>query len=179
MERRPPNLPNPTTTRQNSLMRHLTVSILVNLAVLLGSAGEGFALPECPGTYNANPWTNCFGTDTYANGNKFVGEWKDGMWHGQGTYTHADGNKYVGEWKYGKWHGKGTYTNTKGDKYVGEFKDGNRHGQGTYAQGNGEKYVGEYKDGKSHGQGTVTFADGRVQKGIWENGKLKPWWKIW
>jgi hypothetical protein len=31
------------------------------------------------------------GTFTYANGNKYVGEWKDGMKHGQGTVTLADG----------------------------------------------------------------------------------------
>ena len=27
-----------------------------------------------------------------------------------GTFTSADGDKYVGEWKDGKMHGQGTYT---------------------------------------------------------------------
>ena len=31
------------------------------------------------------------GTFTYANGDKYVGEWKDGNKNGQGTYTFADG----------------------------------------------------------------------------------------
>ena len=83
-------------------MRHLTISILVTVAVLLGSAGEGFALPECPGTYNETTWTNCFGTDTYANGDKYVGEFKDGNKHGQGTYTFADGRVEEGIWENGK-----------------------------------------------------------------------------
>ena len=138
----PINFPNPTTIRQNSLMRHLTVSILVTLAVLLGSAGESFALPECPGSPTKSTkvwtsWNNCEGTATYANGDKYVGEWKDGNKHGQGTYTYADGDKYVGEHKNGKRHGQGTLTfgsksKWAGDKYVGEYKDGKRHGQGTY-----------------------------------------------
>jgi hypothetical protein len=53
--------------------------------------------------------------------------------HGQGTYTYGkgkwEGDKYVGEFKDGKSHGQGTYTSadgtiTKGlwknDKFVGE-----------------------------------------------------------
>ena len=174
-------------------MRHLTVSILVTLAVLLGSAGESFALPECPGSPTKSTkvwtsWNNCEGTYTYANGDKYVGEWKDGNKHGQGTYTYADGDKYVGEFKDGKRHGQGTLyylanNQFKGDIYIGEFKDGKWHGQGTYTYGSkskwaGDKYVGEFKDGKKHGQGTVTYADGRVKEGIWENDKFKYAQKI-
>ena len=68
------------------------------------------------------------------------------------TFTSDNGDKYVGEWKDGKGHGQGTYTYASGDKYVGEHKDGKKHGQGTYTLANGDKYVGEYKDGKYHGQ---------------------------
>jgi len=38
---------------------------------------------------------------TFPNGDKYVGEWKDGEYHGQGTFTYPDGSKYVGEFKYG------------------------------------------------------------------------------
>ena len=136
-------------------MRHLTVSILVSVAVLLGSAGEGWSLPPCPGTYNETTWTNCIGTVTSSKGDLYVGEFKDDKQHGQGTYTTANGSKYVGEWK-----------------------DGKRHGQGTDTYAGGGKYVGEYKDGKWHGQGTYTFADGRVEEGIWENHEFKYAQKI-
>jgi hypothetical protein len=60
-------------------MRHLTTFICLILALLLGSAGESFALPECPGSPTAeamvivggvvsddfvfwNSWNNCEGT---------------------------------------------------------------------------------------------------------------------
>ena len=52
-------------------------------------------LPNCRGS-NASTWTNCFGTFTYANGSKYVGEFKDGKMNGQGTYNFANGDKYVG-----------------------------------------------------------------------------------
>ena len=37
----------------------------------------------------------------FANGSKYVGEYKDGMRNGQGTMTYANGDEYVGEWKDG------------------------------------------------------------------------------
>ena len=100
------------------------------------------------------------GTETYANGNKYVGEFKDNKFHGQGTYTWTDGSEYVGEFKDNKKQGQGTFISNNGDQYVGEFKNNKFHGQGTYISANGFKYVGEWKDNKKHGQGTSTFADG-------------------
>ena len=44
--------------------------------------------------------------------------------NGYGTFTWTDGVKYVGEFKDGLQHGQGTYITTDGAKYVGEFKDG-------------------------------------------------------
>ena len=64
------------------------------------------------------------GSLTYPDGEKYVGEWKDGEKHGQGTYTYHHGFKYVGEWKDNKKHGQGTYTLTDGNRFEGEWKDG-------------------------------------------------------
>ena len=47
------------------------------------------------------------GTDTFRDGEKYVGEWKNNRKNGQGTMTYSDGTKYVGEWEKGKrWEGK-------------------------------------------------------------------------
>ena len=112
------------------------------------------------------------GTATYPDGDQYDGEWKDGSEHGQGTYISTDGDKYVGEWKDGAAHGRGTYTWTSGEEYIGEWKDGTAHGQGTYTWTDGDKYVGEWKDDKRHGQGTYTHADGSKEEGIWKDDKF-------
>lgn len=41
-------------------------------------ANVGFALPTCKDSYNFSTWTNFTGTYTYANGDKYGGERKDG-----------------------------------------------------------------------------------------------------
>ena len=64
------------------------------------------------------------GTYTWANGEKYVGEWKDGKRNGQGTYTYASGNKYVGQWMNSMKHGQGTYTYPDGRIEKGLFENG-------------------------------------------------------
>ena len=68
--------------------------------------------------------------------------------NGYGTFTWSDGSKYVGEWKNSKEHGQGTYTYASGSKYVGEHKDGKRHGQGTYTFASGTVKKGIWKNNK-------------------------------
>ena len=108
----------------------------------------------------------------WENGTKYMGEWKDGIKHGQGTYTYLDGKNYVGEFRNGKFNGQGTYIygigKLKGEKYEGEWKNGERTGPGTYTWSNGDKYVGEYKDEKPW-NGTYYDKDGNI-KGKYVNG---------
>ena len=44
------------------------------------------ALPDCPSD-NSVRWNNCFGNENFPDGDKYVGEFKDDKFHGQGTYT--------------------------------------------------------------------------------------------
>ena len=88
-------------------MKGLTAAVV--LSSLFAMSGS-WALPRCQGSYNQDSWTNCHGTLTYFDGDKYVGEWRNGKWHGQGTYTYANGAKYVGQYKDDKRHGQGTMT---------------------------------------------------------------------
>jgi hypothetical protein len=118
----------------------------------------------CSTTITSKDWTNCVGTYSWPDGNKYVGEFKNGNFAGQGTFYHlADnqwkGDKYVGEFRDGKFNGQGTYTFYNENKYVGEFRNNNPNGQGAFYflannQSKGDKYVGEFRDGKFNGQGT-------------------------
>ncbi|MSP29961.1 MAG: hypothetical protein EXR09_05785, partial [Acetobacteraceae bacterium] len=92
---------------------------------MMATSTAGWArspLPPCPADQKLL-WTNCFGTQTYASGIKYVGEWRDNKPNGQGIYTWSDGNKYVGELRDNKFHGQGTFTWSDGNKYVGEWRD--------------------------------------------------------
>ncbi|MDB2369635.1 transglycosylase domain-containing protein [Planktomarina temperata] len=157
---------------------------------------KGFKIIADADQLNGSRKRNGQATYTYHNGDKYVGEWKDGKLNGQGTYTHHNGDKYVGEWKDGKSNGQATYTYHNGDQYIGEYKDdkkngqgtythasgakyvgewtnGKQNGRGTYAYDNGDQYIGQWKDGKPNGQGTRTYADGRIESGIWRDNVLE------
>lgn len=110
-----------------------------------------------------------FGTHVYADGSKYEGEFKDGMYHGVGVFT-SDGSRYEGEFKDNHFNGRGTLTHPNGNKYIGEFKDGMRNGQGTFTNAKGEKYIGEFKDGYRDGKGTLIFANGDKYIGDFKDG---------
>mgnify|MGYP001373481722 CR=1 FL=1 len=91
-----------------------------------------------------------------------------------GTYTFASGDKYVGEYRANKKSGQGISIFARGDKYVGEYRDGKYHGQGTYTYANGNKDVGSYKDGALHGYAVRYDPDGTILKqGIWKLGEFQ------
>ena len=121
------------------------------IALVATNASAQSNLPACSGS-DVSRWTNCFGTFTWSDGHKYVGEFRDGKPNGQGTFTWPDGDKHVGEWRDGKRHGQGTYF----------FLADN--------QWKGDKHVGEYRGDQRNGQGIYTFADGRPPlEGMWEN----------
>ena len=141
------------------------------------------SLPECEGNdknissfsykhfKKVRSWTNCYGTSVGQKGEKYVGEFYEGGFHGKGTFTH-NGRKYVGEYKKHKRHGQGTYAYANGDKYVGEWKKHKYFGKGTYIYSNGDKYVGQWKNHKKHGIGIYHYKNGNAEKGEYKNGKF-------
>jgi serine/threonine protein kinase len=113
------------------------------------TAGNPNRLAACPGDQNLH-YDNCWGTYTYSNGDKYVGEWHEDQKHGLGMNMYATG-----------------------DKYVGEFRNDSRNGQGSYIFANGRKEVGSFKDGLLHGPAVQYRADGSVATfGIFENDQL-------
>gem|GEM_PF-1395209 len=63
-------------------------------------------------------------SEIYIDGNKYVGELRNGKPNGRGTITYTgDGSKYVGEWKNGKRYGRGKMAYTNGTTKEGVWKD--------------------------------------------------------
>ena len=45
----------------------------------------------------------------YANGDKYVGEWKDGFYSGLGLMTYVTGDSYEGQFRQGLYYNEGIY----------------------------------------------------------------------
>lgn len=144
-----------TSGAKKSLRAHplIVASVFVTtvaVAAFFASSSSSTEAPCPQGTQAAGP-LNCVGEVDFPNGEKYVGEVREGQPNGQGTYTWANGAKYVGQWTNGQRNGRGLYLWPNGERYVGEFKNNKKHGQGTLIYANGRKYVGEFKDGNPVG----------------------------
>jgi len=134
-------------------------------------------LPPCEGK-KTTKWNNCYADYTvtktfkkstrWTRGDRYDGEWNNGLPNGQGTFYEIYGGVYTGEWKDNKKHGQGEY---KGEYvYIGEWKNDKRHGQGEYNEGE-YVYIGEWKNNNRHGRGVgVSDAFARYD-GDWLNDK--------
>ena len=123
---------------------------------------------------------NGYGTLVFDNGDKYIGNFKKGKFHGKGNFTYGKGSnkgdQYIGEFKNDIESGKGTYTWANGDKYSGTFENGMPHGKGTYDYGEGpnegDQYVGEFKEGLKAVFGTYTWANGVKYTGEFKNDRI-------
>ena len=72
------------------------------------------------------------GTWTWENGDKYVGEFKDGIPNGQGTFTFSDGSKWVGEFRKDEpWN---VLWYDKDGKILGKWENGEEIAHGTTAE---------------------------------------------
>lgn len=91
--------------------------------------------------------------------------------NGKGRFVYANGDRYIGEFKDGKRHGRGIYHYANGNIYQGQFVEDKRHGYGTFRWTNGDTFIGEYKDNERDGEGTYTYVNGKKEEGIWQKGQ--------
>jgi hypothetical protein len=113
------------------------------------------------------------GTQKWADGAIYTGEWKNGFPWGMGKFVDNSGNVFEGEWKNGLASGKGKYTKNDGTEYTGDWVANLPHGKGIEKFIDGEVYVGDYEYGNKKGKGTYTSADGTVYEGDWNNNKIE------
>ena len=89
----------------------MRVTALLVLVVATSTGGWAQSrLPQCPGDTKV-VWTDCFGTYTFPDGQKYVGEWRDNQRHGRGAETFPDGRKDVGEFRHSKFVGSAVVSN--------------------------------------------------------------------
>jgi len=84
----------------------------------------------------------------WVGGSGYVGNWVDGLPHGEGAFYGGDGSVYEGRWFKARMQGQGRMTFANGDVYEGEWKDGRAHGTGAILRANGRKFDGIWYEGK-------------------------------
>jgi hypothetical protein len=67
------------------------------------------------------------GKETWEDGRRYDGDFKNGKKDGEGVFEWPNGTKYIGSWKSGKQHGIGIWINSNDDtKKQGEWVNGKR-----------------------------------------------------
>ena len=61
-----------------------------------------------------------------------MGGYQNGLPHGTGSLTYANGDKYEGEFAFGEISGRGKYTFADGSVYEGMFENALPNGEGIY-----------------------------------------------
>ena len=59
----------------------------------------------------------------YPDGAYYIGDFKDGLKHGDGEFHWNNGDVYNGQWENGDLNGHGTMTYADGTKKTGKWKD--------------------------------------------------------
>ena len=62
------------------------------------------------------------GKNTYMNGDRYDGTWKNDVRDGYGTQYFASGDKYEGAWANNAMYGAGIYSFARGDRVEGEWR---------------------------------------------------------
>jgi len=91
---------------------------------LFGSSAWGTVVHTCKGDYNPSTWDDCRGIHVSENGEKYDGEFRDGVRQGRGTLIFPDGRKWVGYFRNGKLNGSAIKYSAEGTvEKEGIFKD--------------------------------------------------------
>ncbi len=106
-------------------------------------------------------------------GNFYKGNFKEGLFDGQGEIEYFSGGFYKGHFHLGKREGKGKYVWKDKSVYEGEWKNNQKNGAGTMTYANGDKFVGHWLGDMRAGEGTLYRADGKKISGTWEFDELK------
>lgn len=135
-----------------------------------------------------------WGTYTWANGQRFEGQWEGGQLHGIGLLRRACGSQWLCRFNRGVPHGRLRITWPSGDTleasyadhflcgfgrkvtadgtvFEGNFADGVRNGYGVERRTSGYVFEGNYVNDAPHGQGKKRFANGDVYEGAFVAGK--------
>lgn len=115
--------------------------------------------PELQASY-AGPCVNGLaeGVGSAVGSAEYRGAFRAGRKHGKGVKTWANGDRYEGDFVEDRLEGVGTYVFGRGpwegERYDGQYVDGKRHGEGVYRWATGDVYSGPWRDNVAIGAPT-------------------------
>jgi hypothetical protein len=182
--------------RRNALEAE-SAAIRARTAAGLAEAAAGRARAKLPGTISLNfdggtyegegsgDTRHGYGVNAHRApsnfaGDRYVGQYKDGVRSGLGVYTFgtnannsAQKLRREGEYLSNLPNGLATVLWVSGERHAGHWKDGLCSGPGVRTYADGRRYEGDYVADKRSGLGVLWSADGVViSAGIWKDGKL-------
>ena len=90
----------------------------------------------------------------WINGDKYIGDWRDGVPHGHGEFNYGSEEK-------------------AGERYSGQYERGFRTGYGTYYYSDGRSFVGTFLNDQREGPGIMYYPGGFRREGVWLEDKLQ------
>ncbi len=108
---------------------------------------------------------------SFPNGDRYEGEFRNGLMHGWGVYVSKLGDRYEGMFENDLRNGPGTQTTTSGERYTGTYVSGIRHGLGSLTQSDGSRYAGDFRNDMINGRGVMVYPDGSKYAGDFMNGR--------
>ena len=138
-------------------MKKIILVLFFNLIFVATSYAQS-KLPTCEKDIDSTKFDNCYGSAQEENNFAYIGEWKNGNFHGKGTYTRFDKSlkypmqirKHEGEFKFGKPHGTVKNINQDGSYEKEDWLNGVRHGKyKVYDRNNRLLYEWEVFQGKT------------------------------
>jgi hypothetical protein len=128
------------------------------------------------------------------NGCIYIGQLKNGKFHGQGqifapnhvSYAgqfiegsitrgvkrYPNGETYEGQFERGKFQGQGIFAYPNGIRYEGQFVNGVRQGYGIVFKKDKKIYEGNFFKDKFEGLGRMNYSNGNQYMGQWAKGKF-------
>ncbi|KAL4449742.1 hypothetical protein ABPG74_008115 [Tetrahymena malaccensis] len=110
------------------------------------------------------------GIAIFCNGDRYEGDFQDGLRHGKGEYTFQDGKKYIGNWYNDLFDGQGVLSNCNIIVYQGMWKLGSMNGIGKEFYLDGSYFLGNFFQNLKEGAGKLFGKNKEVFESVWKQG---------
>lgn len=121
----------------------------------------------------AQPTQGCkHGDYVFPEGHTYYGEWREGVFAGQGVLEYPGGLRVEGNFHDGEKDGKCRIVYPTGEVYEGNCVKGVQHGVGMITWPNGDNYQGYWLDGRRDGEGSFTCVFYKYV-GTWRDGFME------